>query len=53
MLRFGEPMLDVIGLADYVEANLAGLCRVPVARLIGELDAIAHREALVRDAIWP
>ena len=39
MVRFGEPVLDAIRFADHVEAHLARPGGVPVARLLGELDA--------------
>lgn len=37
-------MLDVVGLADHVEAHLPGEGGVPVARLIGELDAVVGQD---------
>jgi len=39
MVQLGKPVLDVIGFADHVEAHLARLGGVAVARLLGELDA--------------
>ena len=53
VVRFGEPVLDLVRLADHVEAHLARSGGVAVARLLGELDAIAHWEALVRGPLWP
>ncbi len=49
VVRLGEAVLDVVGLADHVEAHLARPGGVAVARLLGELDAIAHWEAAVRE----
>ncbi len=40
MVRLGELVFDVVGLADYVEAHLARPGGVAVAGLLGELDAI-------------
>jgi len=40
MVRLGEPVLDVVGLADHVEAHLTGPGGVPVAGLLGELDTV-------------
>ena len=40
VVRLGEPMLDVVGLADHVEAHLARRGGVAVTRLLGELDAV-------------
>jgi len=44
IIRFGEPMLDVVGLADHVEAHLTGPGGVPVAGLLGELDAVIGQD---------
>jgi len=52
MVRLGEPVLDAVRLADHVEAHLTQPGRVAVARL-GELDAIAHWEAPVREPLSP
>jgi len=34
MVRFGEPVLDVVRFADHVEAHLAGPGGFPVAGLL-------------------
>lgn len=44
MVRFGEPVLDVVRVADHVEAHLARPGGVPVAGLLGELDAIVGQD---------
>lgn len=44
VVRFGEPMLDVVRLADHVEAHLARPGGVAVAWLVSELDAIAGQD---------
>jgi len=44
VVRFGEPVLDAVRLADHVEAHLARPCGVSVAWLLGELDAIAGQD---------
>jgi hypothetical protein len=44
VVRFGEPVLDVVRLADHVETHLAGPGGVPVAGLLGELDAIVYQD---------
>jgi hypothetical protein len=44
MVRLGEPVLDVVCIADHVEAHLARPSSVPVARLPSELDAIVGRD---------
>ena len=49
MVRFGEPVLDIVCLADHVEAHFAGPCGVAVAGLLGELDAIVGQDRV--DAI--
>lgn len=49
MIRFGERVLDVVGLADHIEAHLARPGGVAVARLLGELDAIVREDGV--DAI--
>ncbi len=49
MVRFGEPVLDIVCLIDHVEAHLAGPAGVPVAGLLGELDAIVGQDRV--DAI--
>ena len=40
MVRLGQPVLDVVRLADHIEAHLTRPCGVAVARLPGELDVI-------------
>lgn len=49
MVRLGQPMLDPVVLADHVEAHLPGAGGVPIAGLIGELDAIIGQDRV--DAI--
>ena len=49
MVRLGEPVLDVVGLADHVEPHLAGPGGVAVAWLLGELDAVIGQDRV--DAI--
>ena len=49
MVRFGEPVFDIVRLADHVEAHLARPGGVAVAGLLGELDAIVREEGV--DAI--
>ncbi len=39
MVRLGEPVLDVVRLADHVEAHLTRPGRVTVSRLLGKLNA--------------
>lgn len=39
MIWLGQPMRDVIGLADQVKSHLAECHAVAIARLLGELDA--------------
>ncbi len=46
MVWLGEPVLDVVGLADHVEAHLAGPGDVAVARLPGELDAVVGQDGV-------
>jgi hypothetical protein len=46
VVRSGEPMLDVVGFTDHVEAHLARPCGVAVAGLIGELDAIIGQDRI-------
>lgn len=46
MVRLGEAMLDVVGLADHVEAHFPREGGVPVARLICELDAVVGEDRL-------
>ena len=46
VVRFGEPVLDVVGLADHVEAHLTGPGGVPVAGLLGELDAVVGEDGV-------
>ena len=49
VVRLGEPVLDIVGLADHVEAHLARPSGVSVARLLGELDAVVGEDRV--DAI--
>ena len=46
MVRFGEPVLDLVRLEDHVETHLARPDGVPVARLLGELDAIVGQDGV-------
>ena len=46
MVRFREPVLDAICLADHVEAHLTRPSRVAVAGLLGELNAIVGQDRL-------
>ena len=46
MLRLGEPVLDIVRLADHVEAHLPRPGGVAVARLLGKLDAIVGQDRL-------
>lgn len=46
VVRFGEPVFDVVGLADHVEAHLTGPGGVPVAGLLGELDAVVGEDGV-------
>jgi len=46
MVRFGEPVLDAILLADHVEAHLTRPGGVAVAGLLGELDAIIGQDGM-------
>ena len=49
VVRLGEAMLDIVRLADHVEAHLAREGGVPIARLVGELDAVVGQDGV--DAI--
>ena len=42
VVRLGQPVLDPVCLADHVEAHRPGVDGVPVAGLLGELDAPRH-----------
>ena len=44
MVRFCEPMFDPVRLTDHVEPHRPRDDGVSVARLLGELDAVAPRE---------
>ena len=46
MVGFGQAMLDLVGVADHVEAVHAqpGRPAIPVSRLVGELDAIVGQD---------
>ena len=47
---FGQPMLDLIGLADHVELHLPRIRGVTITRLLGELDAVGQdRMNAIRD----
>jgi hypothetical protein len=46
MVRLRQSMLDVVGLADHVEAHLAGTGGVAVAWLAGELDAVISQDGV-------
>ena len=46
MVRLGEPMLDIVCLADHVEAHLARPGDVAIAGLLGELDAIMGQDSV-------
>lgn len=46
VVRLGEPMFDVVGLADHVEAHLPRPRGVAVARLLGELEAIVGQDCM-------
>src|SRR6478735_8585208 len=46
VVRFGEPVLDAVRLADHVEAHLTRPGGVPVAGLFGELDAVVARDCV-------
>ncbi len=49
MVWLSQAMLDTVRLADHVEAHLPCICCVPVARLLGELDAVVRQNRV--DAI--
>jgi len=49
VVRLCEPVLNVVCLADHVEAHLTRPGGVPVAGLLGELDAIVREDGV--DAI--
>lgn len=49
MVWLGEPMLNVVGLANHVEAHLARERCVAATRLISKLDAIIRQDRV--DAI--
>jgi hypothetical protein len=42
VVGLGQAVLDPVGFADHVEAHWPGIDRVPVPRLLGELDAPRH-----------
>jgi len=44
MVGFGQAMLDPVRFADHVEAHWPGVDGVPVARLLGELDAVVGQD---------
>ena len=41
VVGLGQAVLDPVGFADHVEAHRPGVDGVPVAGLLGELDAVA------------
>lgn len=46
VVRLGEPVLDVVGLANHVEAHLTRPSGVLVTRLVSELDAIIRQDRM-------
>ena len=46
MVWLGQPMLDPVGFAGHVEAHRPGIDGVPVAWLLGELDAIIRENGV-------
>ena len=46
MIWLGQPMFDVIGLADQVKSHLAECHAVTIARLLGELDAVVGQDCV-------
>jgi hypothetical protein len=46
MVRFGQPVLDTVGLADHVETHWQGIDGVPVPVLLGELGAVVGRDCV-------
>ena len=46
VVRLGEPMLDAVGLADHVEPHLPGRGRVPVTRLLCELNTVVREDRM-------
>jgi hypothetical protein len=48
IVRFGEPVLDVVYLADHVEGYLAQPGGVAVARLLTKVDAIVRQDVWMR-----
>jgi hypothetical protein len=44
VVRFGEPVFDVVGLADHVETHPARPGGVAVAWLVGELNAVIGQD---------
>ena len=48
MVWLGKSVLDVIGLADYVEAHLPRPSGVSVARLVSKLGAVVGQDRVER-----
>ena len=46
VVRFGEPVLDIIRLVDHVEAHLARPGGIAIAGVFGELDAVVGQDLL-------
>jgi len=46
VVRLGEPVLDVVGFADHVEAHLSREGGVAVAGLLGELDTVIRQDRM-------
>ncbi|GAN79074.1 hypothetical protein SAMN02746095_02261 [Acidocella aminolytica 101 = DSM 11237] len=49
MILLHQTVLNPVGFADHVEAHLPRICCIPVAGLLGELDAVVSNERV--DAI--
>lgn len=48
-IRLRQTVLNPVGFADHVEAHLPRICCIPVAGLLGELDAVVSNDRV--DAI--
>lgn len=44
MIRLHQTVLNPVGFADHVEAHLPRICCIPVAGLLGELDAVVSND---------
>ena len=44
VVRLGQSVLDLVCLADHVEAHLPGICGIPVPGLVGELDSVVGQD---------